>query len=82
MTGNLIWMKSVKSIYNTILVIIVDSIATIKSNVQLLASNWKMVSYHCKTSIVSDLEFNLLSLTTLLDKGCTQQTDVKMSKIL
>lgn len=87
MTANLHWMTNVKSLSETTLVKIGESTelkAVSTGDVDFSAYDGEKcypITLH-QVLFVPDLSFNLFSLTTVLDKGYTQQADAKTSKIL
>ena len=87
MTSNLHWMTNIKSLRETTLVKIGDSTelkAVSTGDVNLSAydgEKWYPITLR-QVLFVPNLSFNLFSLTTVLDKGYTQQADAKISKIL
>lgn len=87
MTGNLSWMINIKPLNETVLIKIGDATeleAVSTGDIYLSAydgKRWYPIILR-QVLFVPNLSFNLFSLTTVLDKGYTQQADAKISKIL
>lgn len=87
MTGNLNWMSNLKSLDEPIAVKIGDSTelqAISIGDVHLLAHDgekWNKIILR-QVLFVPSLTFNLFSVTTVLDKGYTQQANAEKSIIL